>query len=391
MPYFNDQFPNLKLPNETIQRGAVLLLELYQSNSINLLTVLEDLYALTADKKPQHDHTNDDSSFFNLLMYTIESKAHEKEFLRKYELIKFLQSTKIDPQVSVEEFAKFYTFVYLNQDSLSQDFLNNLMESDFSPVIINALMGFVPGYLFVKEALPQLIFNFYKPANLKDDLNKNLPSVAVLKSLGHSVAAQLNEDLLLDLSEHSFTSVYSSSNGKSSTILQTKKVNRRLDFDAEVEMGDPGAINAKPIPPVWSSRAKKAYIQLFLFKRIASDPRVMAKKNEKLFQKSQEAIEKICTLITNYAEPHVKSAYEDQHGFKIDKFAHNHLNFWNSLSEDRLRKTELSQQISRRLEGNVEISHSVGQLIHSDYTEIHDHSDIQSYDVKAPKQFNKCS
>ncbi len=397
MPYFNERSPAMNLTAEAIQRCSSLLFELFQFNSKNFLSTIEDLSILCANKEPQHDHTNDDSSFFNLLTYTIESKAYKHEFLRKYELVKFLNSLKVDPQISTEDFERFCTLIQLSQDSYSQDFIMSVIEADLPTVIINKLMSIIPGYLFINEALPQSIINIYLPENFKNEESIKNFSILDLKALTTDIASQINESLIFDFSAHSITESEASTKDKPATTIQKKGVRRKLNFDIvsdnekiqepiqHSENHNNDASNSNPTPKNWSLKARKAYLQLSLFKYIASDTRVMEKSDGKLFSKSQEAIEKICTLISNYAEPKIKSSYEDQNGFKIDKYAKFHLNFWKNISINRHLKTLLSKQISERLSNFDETTRYLCQLIHRDYDEIPNASTSQDSNVTNQK------
>ncbi len=381
MPYINELNSALNLYYEQLTNINNILVTLYNKYTTNFLLTIEDLIAILSKKKT-HNALMHCQEFNTLIALALDNKAIEDEIIRKCELIKFLYSAKQDTRIPIKDYNQFCQFICSQQEMTIEQLVNNLLYANLHESIFNALMETIPGYLFVKDALPKCLINIFQAEELK---KPQIPRIKELQFLAGDIASSLGENLVYSNQTNLFV--------EQSTQHRIKpKACREIKYDDDIEMQElnsnqnnnkkniPNSDKLEP-PKIYPLRMHKAFIQILFFKHIASDPRVIQLANNKIHPATQQTIERICTTISNYAHPQQTSAYETESGFKINHFVkNNETAFWNSINQSRnfRQKIELENRNSTTDKNlNTQVRNIINDIQHAEYTEIPDSSEEQ--------------
>lgn len=382
MPYINEQNPELNVIDEQIIQINTHLTKIYNARPVNFLSILEDLIILFKNINPTHEIT-DAEEFYNLLTLSTESKAIENEIVRKCNLIKFVNSIMNDNNISQVEFNRLCQLIHSHQEIPIAQFIDKVLSAEFHNSILINIMDLVSGYLYVKDALPQSLINIFILKDVKKTNKPQIPRIMALQMLAGDIANLLGDDLLDNPNKTPITQ-------QPNLLVHKPKACRVLNFDniqddKNVEMKDFNSTSSirshscneskVPFEKKYPPAIHKSFIQILFFKHIASDTRVMRLKNNKISTNTQLAIEKICTKISHYVYPYVKSPYEDKVGFKINNFLDNPSSFWNDINYIRAQRRILAQenQIAKKTKNANTQDQSINDTNRANYTEIPDH------------------
>lgn len=380
MPFIDEQNPQLNVNDEQIALINARLFELHKIKPVNFLSIVEDFLLLFKNINPTHE-TTDAQEFYDLLTITAENKALENEVIRKCNLIKFIYSVMNDTNIPNPEFNRLCQLIHSHQEIPIVLFLDKIFSTQFHDSIVNNLMDLVSGYLYVKDALPQSLFNIFILKDLKQTNIPQIPRITSLQLLASNIADSLGEELIYDSNK-------GTSKTQSNLFAHKPKACRALNFDnidAEnsIEMVDlkqtphyARTENKLSFEKNYPPKIHKAYIQILFFKHIASYPGVMQLQNNKIHRNAQRAIEGICTKISHYVYPQVTSSYENGVRFELNKFIKNESSFWYGINIIRAQRQKLEQEKNdaekkKYLSGQEQ---TVQQIRHTEYTEIPDHN-----------------